>query len=161
MEGVFKIKVHQASRLRVSESGDVWGPRKKLKPWIQDGYRFVKTLFPSRKSWKVSRLVAETFIPNPKNKPEVNHKNGVKSDDNKKNLEWSTRSENQIHAFKNGLQKPNKGERAGGCKLKATDVIEIRRLYKSGVQQLELAEMKSVSRENISAIVTNKSWRHI
>lgn len=52
----------------------------------------------------IHRLVAETFIPNPENKPQVNHKNGNKLDNNINNLEWCTISENTQHSFDNGLQ---------------------------------------------------------
>lgn len=52
------------------------------------------------KQRKVHRMIAEAFIPNPDNKPHINHINGDRSDNRIENLEWCTSAENAIHAFR-------------------------------------------------------------
>lgn len=60
-------------------------------------------------SRRVHRLVAEAFILNPDKKTQVNHINGNKDNNKVENLEWCTKSENELHAYKTGLKKSRKG----------------------------------------------------
>lgn len=80
-----------------------------LKPRIYNtGYYYiVLSKNGKKKNFSVHGLVAKYFIENKENKECVNHKNGIKTDYSIENLEWSTISENRLHAFRTGLQKPH------------------------------------------------------
>lgn len=77
----------------------------------------------------VHKLVAETFIPNPLNLPEVNHIFGNKFDCSADNLEWCTPSQNIQHAFKTGIHKIVKGEKCPHAKISDADREYIRKVY--------------------------------
>lgn len=67
-------------------------------------YHTVYLYFEGKRKFKqVHRLVAQAFIPNPEEKPQVNHQDGNKSNNNVSNLEWNTKKENSQHAARTGL----------------------------------------------------------
>lgn len=80
----------------------------------ENGYRRVTlAVNGENKRFLAHRLVALAFIPNPENKPTVNHKWGIKHDNRVTELEWATKSEQMIHAYETGLQKgfnPNRNK---------------------------------------------------
>ena len=78
---------------------------------------------------KIHRAVAETFIPNPENKLQVNHKDGNKLNNEVDNLEWVTNAENSQHAYDNGLRFALKGYNNPSSKLTYDDVEYIRKNY--------------------------------
>lgn len=100
-----KYQVSNLGRIKNKETN-------KIKKIILDKYGYQKVAIQDFDKWitfPVHRLVAKFFIPNPRDLREVNHIDGDKQNNNANNLEWCTRSENMIHAFKMGLKKNKKG----------------------------------------------------
>lgn len=85
-----------------NQTGKTWNSERILKPARKSrGYMYVQLSKNGKTCPKhVHRLVAEAFIPNPENKPTVNHKNGNKADNSVENLEWATYTENNIHSIR-------------------------------------------------------------
>jgi len=79
---------------------------RKIKPQVgKNGYIRVELWTNGKgKKYLLHRLLAQAFVPNPEGKPQINHIDGNKSNNVISNLEWCTQSENQLHAYRNGLQ---------------------------------------------------------
>lgn len=173
-----EIKGHRQS-YEVSDSGkvrskDCIGPRGgHIKGHVlsqrdnSNGYlRCGMNLTGNYKEYLVHRLVADAFIPNPENKPYVNHIDGNKHNNSIDNLEWCTRSENEKHAWRTGLKTDvsTKGERHGMHKLREIDVRYIRENHVRNGGNMEtgqLARMFYVNPQTITEIVSNRIWRSI
>lgn len=167
-------RLKSISRLVKKENGVLYPVNEKIMKLSKDkdGYLRCGMCFNGVKTRLVSRIVAIAFVENDLNKPEVNHKNGIKTDNRVSNLEWSTRSENELHAFQNGLAKPSEkqkmaamktglfsgGENHGGCKLKDSDVKEIIRLRKEkNLTYKKIGDMFSVSPSHVCSICTGNA----
>lgn len=105
----------------------------------------------------VHRLVAGQYVPNPDNKPHVNHKDGNKLNNCAENLEWVTNFENRAHAVNNGLHLS--GEACPYSKLTEKDVIFIR--SHPEICASNLAKKFNVSRTTVSGVRNYRTWKHL
>lgn len=160
-------KIQGFENYAVDELGQIWSLPKKtrkgtrlIKPLVnpKTGYMYVDLCKDGKvKKFTVHRLIALSLLPNPENKPQVNHINGNKIDNRLVNLEWCTRSENQKHSIKIGLRTTN-GEKNSQSKLTEKDVINIRQSNERGYI---LAKKYNISQSTIIDIRKYRSWTHI
>ena len=109
------------------------------------------------KQIKVHQIVAMAFLPPNPGGMQIDHINGIKTDNRAENLEWVTPKENTLRSVEMGL-KP-RGERHGNHKLTQSQVNEIRSLYKTGdYSHRKLGKMFGVSHAVIGDIIRNKTW---
>ena len=103
------------------------------------------------------RIIASAFINNEANKKQVNHKNGIKSDNRAENLEWVSQSENIKHAYDNKLMKKTFKD-CYNALLCEEQVREIRIMIKNKIKQRVIAKTFNVGEQIISRIKHNKGY---
>jgi hypothetical protein len=92
---------------------------------------------------------------------QINHLNGVKSDNRIANLELTSGLVNIRHGFATGLTKPRKGREINTAKITEADVVAIRRLYKQGMPGAHIAPLFGLKKWQTLQIAQGKSWRHV
>lgn len=162
------MKETQYKGVYVDRNGNVFDCGKRLKKRKNSqGYLRVSIYRNgNRQRLFVHRIVARAFIPNPENKPEVNHKDGNPLNNHVLNLEWVTSSENKLHAYRTGLRGPSPsfGEDNGLSKLTENDVNDIRTHASNSGRyygRKKLAKKYGVSENTIKRVVNGSTWNHV
>jgi hypothetical protein len=163
-------------RYAVTKNGKVWSHPKLMGKSITKG-RFLHPISDvggylvvhladgkgRHKQYKVHRLVALVYIPNPTALREVNHRDGIKHNNHVTNLEWSTRSANVKHSYDLRLHLPTHlyGARNGMNTVTEKDVLQIRLKAFRGTTVTQLMREYPISRSQFHMILTGKSWPHL
>ena len=147
-------KVYGFDDYLCNEQGEIYSLKRKriLKGRSMKGYRRVVLMKDGKQiDSLVHRLIAQTFIPNPENKPEVNHKDGNKENNSVFNLEWCTQKENVQHAIKTGLKNDRK--------VSDEKLNEIRRMISEGKRNTEIEKITGIPRKTVSNIRIGKYYK--
>lgn len=155
-----------SNRYLITRFGDVVSlvrkPRILKKTKSPQGYFYVSLMVDSKPvKILIHRLVADCFVFGKTDLTKtVNHKDGNKENNNYLNLEWATYSENNVHAMDNNLSL-RFSENHYGAKLKNSDIPKIKKMRLSGVSITNTANCFGVSRSQISAITSGRSWGRV
>lgn len=159
------LRAVDAGVVRVERDGVILRPGKfalqeiPLQTHAKTGRVYFNLTFENKtKSMLVNRAVGLVYLPNPDKLPQVNHLDGIKAHNWASNLEWSSKSANEKHAFATGL-KSNRGTANGNAKLTPDQVAIIRQAPADTLS--ELAHDLRVSRKTITDIRSGKTWSHL
>ena len=137
---------------------------KRLKVFKTDkGYMYVKLWLNNKtRAAFIHRLVATAYIPNPKNKPEVNHKAGIKSHNYDTNLEWVTSKENKKHAKENGLTNYAKLDKCWDSKYTNKQIEKACKLMQENKLTLnEISDKSGIDKDTLYYIRSKSGWLEI
>lgn len=123
------------------------------------GYLQVALCSDIQKRELVHAIVAESFIGKRQKGFQINHKNGIKTDNRVENLEYVSPKENMKHASENKLN--NFGENHGKAKLNESQVLEIYSRFNQGEKAIHLSKIYGVSASHIRKIGIGQNWRHL
>jgi hypothetical protein len=169
IQGEDNLKQFRDTDYYVSDDGNVYrkwncGYKKMKQSKIQNRnyYRTALSINGKKVTYLTHRMVGECFIPNPDNKPEINHDDGNGLNNHISNLIWSTSIENMEHSIKNKLH--SRGENHGTSKLTNLIVKQIREEYQFKSKDNNtnsLSKKYGVNAGTINNIIKNKTWKHI
>ncbi|MDO3814240.1 HNH endonuclease [Salmonella enterica] len=148
----------------VSSNGDVFNTNSniKLKPIENKGYdRYHLYYDGKRHYWPSHRLVALVYLPNPENKPCVNHIDGNKHNNDVSNLEWCTYSENELHSHRVLGKQVARGEETYNAVLTVEKVKHLRSIFRSKVNLMALSKEWGISYGTIRNAAFGRTWKHI
>jgi hypothetical protein len=148
----------------VSRNGNpykLFRPAKVMSQATEKGYKKVTITYGGKKYRRsIHQLMGQAFIPNPENKPTINHDNTIKDCNEIENLEWNTIAENTRHAWINGCCTPLRGEknvRASITNFKASVIRRFFRIYPKANQR-NVAKKLNITTSSVCNILKNKSY---
>ena len=162
-EGLYQISNFGRIKSLKRDCGNQYCDIDKILSLKMDSYGYPQQVLcknGKRKSHKIHRLVAIHFIENIENKAQINHINGIKTDNNVTNLEWTTMSENIVHAYSLRLI-DRRGVKNTMSKLNESQVLEIRKMKELGASISDIKNVFNVSISVIYNIIKRKLWPHI
>ncbi len=142
----------------VTKNGEIINIHNGHKRILQPNTKGYLRVMINGKNLFVHRLVAEKYVPNPENKPQVNHIDGNKLNNHYTNLEWVTNQENRNHAIEHGLH--TMGEDCSWSKLN-NDKVNFIRQHKNDITVKEFTELFNVTRSTIEDVINFRTWKDV